>query len=242
VIDLHGHLCFGVDDGPADIGESRALAMALASAGVTEFACTSHFRPDKGWFNDRTQSAVNMRALDGALDMVGPKRVSAAEHYVHDETFGAGFEQRVVPYGNSSWLLVETPYTGAPAQLRLLLSRIRKAGFRILLAHIERFAYLHSDQPLLDQLQEDGVVFQVNLGSLVGVYGAEHKRVATRLLKAGIVGVLAGDCHRAEDVEPNIIQGLHTARNLVGDAVVERLTITAPRAILEDAPAHRVWP
>jgi protein-tyrosine phosphatase len=242
MIDLHGHLCFDVDDGPTTATESLALARALETAGVTDFACTSHFRPDKGWRNDRDKAAHNMAILEDTLGNIGPRRVAAAEHYVHDETFAPGFEDRVVPYGSSHWLLVETPYAGAPVKLRALLARIRRAGFRVLLAHIERFSYLHHDKRLLDELQEDGIIFQVNLGSLVGAYGGEHKRVAARLLKDGVVGILAGDCHRAEDVELNITQGLAAATALVGEQVVQRLTVDAPRAILDDAPAHRVWP
>jgi protein-tyrosine phosphatase len=242
MIDLHGHMCVGVDDGPAVPEQAKALAIALRAAGVTEFACTSHFRPDKGWYNDAEASAHNHQVLDDLLGDVGPNRIRGAEHYVHEETFGPGFAARVVPYGQSRWLLVETPYGGAPADLRSLLARIRKEGFRVLLAHVERFSYLHKSPKLLDQLQDDGVIFQVNLGSLVGVYGDTNKEAATRLLCAGMVGVLAGDCHDASDVEANIVAGTAEATRLVGADVVHRLTVSAPRAILEDAPPHRVWP
>ena len=90
MIDLHGHLCYGVDDGPRDRAEALALATALKNAGVTTFACTSHIRPDKGWINDKTVIAANLawpdrtghRFLDAltlATRMVAAERSTAGE-------------------------------------------------------------------------------------------------------------------------------------------------------------------
>ena len=42
MIDWHSHILPGVDDGPADIEQSVALAEALAAGGFTEVYCTPH--------------------------------------------------------------------------------------------------------------------------------------------------------------------------------------------------------
>src|SRR6185503_12269406 len=116
-----------------------------------------------------------------------------------------------VPYGDSRWLLVETPYLGEPPNLMDVLHAIRRRGFRILLAHAERFPYL-SDKPAYAQrLVDAGLVIQVNLGSLAGAYNRAQQKNAERLLKDGVVGVLAGDCHREDDVAQNIVAGTKAA-------------------------------
>jgi protein-tyrosine phosphatase len=247
VIDLHGHMCFGVDDGPQTPAEARALAEALVAAGVTTFACTSHVRPDKGWVNDARVFASNHAALEPVICDLSLRVVSAAEHYIHDDVFGdADFAQRLVPYGSSRWVLIETPYIGKPAGLLPLLRRVRLAGFKVLLAHVERFPYLHNDNALLEQLLDAGHLFQVNLGSVAGAYGSEQKRSAEKLLDADMVAVLAGDCHRAHDVGDNIIAGraavLKKYGKQNGTAMLQRLTIDAPQKILDDASSQKVWP
>jgi protein-tyrosine phosphatase len=243
VIDLHGHLVWGVDDGPRDRDESLALAQALAGAGVTTFACTSHVRPDKGWINDRRVVDDNLARARDVAATVGLQVVGGAEHYIDDAVFGDDdWAARVVPYGQSRWLLVETPYLGLPPDLPGLLARVRRAGFKVLLAHVERFPYLVDHDALLERLLDAGHLFQVNLGSLAGAYNRAQQKGAEKLLRKGMAAVLAGDCHRAVDVAANILAGREAVRTLVGDAALRRLTVDAPRAILDDAPSHRVWP
>ena len=246
MIDLHCHIHPGVDDGPQDAQQSLALARALVAVGVTTAACTSHVRPDKGWMNIREGDALRHAALDAlfAANGVTLEHVSGAEHYMDDRLFGDldQFAQMAVPYGASRWILLETPYLGQPPRLMEFLHALRLRGWKLLLAHVERFPYLSDDLETAQRLVDAGHVLQVNLGSLAGVYSRAQQKNAERLLKAGLVGVLCGDCHREADVKANIGDGLAAARKIAGHDVVQRLTVTAPRLILNDAPAQQVWP
>ncbi len=243
MIDLHGHLVYGVDDGPRDWREALELAQALKDAGVTTLACTSHIRPDRGWVNDRSVVVENLSRAHAVADQVGLEVVQGAEHYIDDRVFGDdSFVDRVVPYGESRWLLVECPYLGAPPDLLGLLHRIRRKGFKILLAHLERFPYACDDDDLVDRLIDAGHLVQVNLGSLAGAYNRQQQKAAERLLKRGRVAVLAGDCHRGSDVDECIVAGRKAALKLLTPAAFERLTVGSPRAILDDEPASKVFP
>ena len=243
MIDLHGHLVWGVDDGPFDREESLRLAHALAGAGVTTLACTSHIRPDKGWVNDASTVEHNIARAKDVADEAGLQVVQGAEHYVHEAVFADDdFAARLVPYGASRWLLVETPYMGPPPDLLGLLRRIRKTGHKVLLAHVERFPYLADDDDLLDRLLDAGHLFQVNLGSLAGAYNQRQQKAAERIVKRGLASVLAGDCHREKDVADNILEGRIAALKLMDQATLERLTVTNPQHILDDAPAARIFP
>ena len=42
MIDWHSHILPGIDDGPAEIGQSLAMASALSVAGFTTVYCTPH--------------------------------------------------------------------------------------------------------------------------------------------------------------------------------------------------------
>jgi protein-tyrosine phosphatase len=246
MIDLHCHIHFGVDDGCKDEAETVALARAFVAAGVTEVACTSHVRPDKGWMNTLPGAKERHERLARVLDdnHIPLRHTTGAEHYVHDEVFGDldALPATAVPYGASRWLLVETPYLGAPPNLFELLHAIRRKGFRVLLAHVERFPYLSDRPEVVQRLVDAGHMVQVNLGSLAGAYNRAQQKNAERLLKDGMVAVLAGDCHREDDVDKNIVTGLAAAKKLVGEAMVKKLTVDNPRKILDDAPPERLWP
>jgi protein-tyrosine phosphatase len=246
MIDLHCHIIPGVDDGPRSDDETLDLARALVAAGVTTIACTSHVRPDKGWMNTLAGDEARRAHVDALVSAAGIPlaRVRGAEHYVSDEVFAdmGTLAARAVPYGSSKWMLVETPYPGPPADLLGLLYGIRRQGFKVLLAHAERFPYLCDDDDLLDRLRAAGHLVQVNIGSLAGAYSRMQKKAAERLIKAGRAALVAGDCHRKEDVEDNIVRGMKELVKLVGAEEARRLTVTAPQLILDDAPAERVHP
>jgi len=244
VIDLHCHIHPGVDDGCADEHESLNLARALVNAGVTKIAATSHVRPDKGWMNTRKGDADRLGRVKALIEKAGVplEIVSGAEHYWDTEVLGTldTLADIAVPYGNSKWILVETPYLGEPPRMLEVLHAMRARGFRVLLAHVERFPYLSDKLAVVEKLRAMGIAAQVNVGSLAGAYSRPQQKNAERLLEAGLVDVLAGDCHREFDVERNIVKGLACARKLVDAATLERLTVTNPQRILDDASPDRV--
>lgn len=243
MIDLHCHLCFGVDDGPKTAAEALSLARALVDAGVTEVACTPHIRPDKGWWNTLDTQAASHRALDDvfAEGQVRLAHHQGAEHYFDASVLAPPFAPKMVPYGDSRWLLVELPYQGMPVDLFGPLFSLRKTGYRILLAHLERFPYACAPE-ILDRLMNAGYLIQVNLGSLAGAYTRAHRKLAERLVIDGVASIACGDCHRAEDVTPFVQKGLRALQKLVGDAGVARLTVDNPRALLQDAPPEQIGP
>jgi protein-tyrosine phosphatase len=244
VIDLHCHLAAAVDDGPKTRKDTLELARALVGAGVTEIACTQHVRPDKGWWNTRELQAGMHATLRATLEEggVGLPCHQAAEHYFDAEVLAEPFDDRLVPYGESRWLLVELPYQGPPPDLLGPLYRLRRRGWRVLLAHLERYPWVADDDAVLDQVLSAGHLVQVNLGSLAGAYTRAHKKTAARLVAKGHVAVAAGDCHRAADVKKNIEQGLVALRKLVGEDATSRLTQGAPRGILRDEAPEALWP
>ena len=244
MIDLHCHLCFGVDDGPQTEREAVDLAAALVDAGVTQVACTSHVRADKDWFNTAPKQEANQSALRAALDraQIPLTITTGAEHYLDDTLFAQPLDGYVVPYGASRWLLLELPYSGPPMDLMGQLYRLRKAGYRLLLAHLERFPYVADDDALIQRILDAGHLIQVNLGSLAGAYTRAHKKAARRLVEGGWASVAASDCHEVGDVKRFLLKGRKALEKLVGQEGAQRLMVENPRAILDDHPPERIWP
>jgi len=243
MIDLHCHLHHACDDGPQTASEALALAKALVDVGVTKVACTPHIRSDKGWMNTATEQPkllASTRALLKSND-VPLEVVQGAEHYVDETLFAQAFDGHVVPYADTKWLLVELPYQGEPPGLFDLLYRIRTAGYRILLAHLERFPYVAEDAAKVERLLDAGALVQVNLGSLAGAYTRAHKKLAHKLVKAGYVSVACGDCHQAADVKRFTEKGLKALRKISAD-LVQPLTVDHPAAILADEEPQKIWP
>ena len=87
---------------------------------------------------------------------------------------------------------------------------------------------------LLDRLTDSGVLLQLNSWCLTDPPGTPTHDVAVRLLRAGRYFCLGTDCHNAASM-PNRIRGIEVAEALVGTDEAERLTVRAPRMLLENA-------
>ncbi len=232
MIDLHCHLGIGVDDGCQTAEDASALALALSDAGVTHVACTSHLRRNRSWVNDGSVQNSLHTVLDQVLGDIGPKRFRGAEHYLDEMLLDTCKNGGAVPYGDSKWILLELPYDGEPPELLKTLFAIRSLGYKLLLAHLERYPYIYQHEDKIEALINAGYWIQANLGSFAGVYGEEYQKAAEYLLAEDYVNVLAGDCHNAGDVEPCITKGIEAVSRLTTRNTLELLTKKNPAYIL----------
>jgi protein-tyrosine phosphatase len=97
--------------------------------------------------------------------------------------------------GTGSFTLVEWPRLQVPPGATQALARLVDEGFDLLLAHPERYAATGDGLARLERWRETGVRFQVNYGSIAGVYGEDARRRSFALLARGWVDCLATDFH-----------------------------------------------
>lgn len=137
MIDWHSHILPGVDDGPADIEQSVAIAEALAAGGFTEVYCTPHLM--RGCFeagNDEVRWGV-ARLQERLTESGIPITLRSGREYCLDEYLQDALEDPL-PLGDSRLLLVEIlPHSTADMVSRLLYDVVR-AGFTPVIAHPER--------------------------------------------------------------------------------------------------------
>jgi protein-tyrosine phosphatase len=83
-------------------------------------------------------------------------------------------------------------------------------------------------------LVQRGVVVQVTVGSLLGEAGQRTKETAQRLLRRGLVHVLASDGHAATGERcPLLTPGVEVAARVVGLARAQAMVTEVPQRILD---------
>lgn len=104
------------------------------------------------------------------------------------------FPTDIIPGPAGDMLLVETSYFSPPMAFEDTLDDIRLKGLHPLLAHPERYVYMGRRD--YRRLKENGVRFQLNLMSLVGMYGDDAAEKASSLLLDGMYDYAGSDLHR----------------------------------------------
>ncbi len=231
MIDLHSHILPGIDDGPATIEGSLALARAAAAAGTRTIVATPHVNPR--YHNDAATIAglvaelnVRLAAEEIALEVLPGAEIAITSVVEIDPG-----ELAQLGLGGGRWLLMEPPFTPIASGLENLLSAVQRDGHRIVLAHPERCPAFHRDPAMLSSLVLSGVLTSITAGSLVGRFGGEVRRFSLGLVSDGMVHNVASDAHDHVHRPPGIASELGRA----GLApLADWLTRAVPTAILSD--------
>ncbi|MGM9741510.1 MAG: tyrosine-protein phosphatase [Candidatus Cryptobacteroides sp.] len=199
--DWHSHLLPGVDDGIREAEESQEILKEYSGLGVRTVWLTPHVMEDypntpeslRERFGELLQTIS--AEPSGAKADAGDVALRLASENMMDNLL----EERIdtgmlLPLGDDGdRLLVETSYYNPPMDMRRTLSRVRSSGFFPVLAHPER--YLYMEQKEYARLKSEGVLFQLNIPSLIGFYGEAVKKKAEYILGKGWYDLSGLDLH-----------------------------------------------
>ena len=116
---------------------------------------------------------------------------------------------------------METSYFEPPIGFEQTLFGIMTAGYIPILAHPERYHYMRESD--YRKLRDMGVLFQINLPSVIGYYGPAVQEKALDFLRRGWYEMTGSDCHRA-----SMIARHYEARSL------KSKTVALLRPLMED--------
>ena len=192
--DWHCHILPGVDDGVQTMDEALQIPAEYERLGVKEVWLTPHIMED---IPNTTQHLKERFA-----ELQAAYKGNVVLHLASENMLDQLFEERLgkndlLPIGkNGKYLLVETSYFNPPIGLHNILLRIKSKGYFPILAHPER--YLYMDENEYKRLKTMGVKFQLNLFSIMNLYGMEIKKKTKSLKSRRMYEYIGTDLHRVK--------------------------------------------
>jgi protein-tyrosine phosphatase len=236
MIDLHCHLLPGIDDGPATLAESVALARLAVADGITTSVVTPHIHPGR-YDNHRKKIEVYLRAFRMALaqQQVPLDVRMGAEVRVCMESFDLLLTDQVPFLGeHKGWrvLLLEMPHSHLPVGALQLVEKLLRMNIRPLIAHPERNRAFMDQPRRIDPFLSAGCWLQLTAGSITGDFGKAAMKVAHQLLDDDAVRVVASDAHNATSRPPRL-SGAHAFISQHWDTdLADDLMLHHPRQML----------
>jgi len=223
--DNHSHLLYGVDDGSRSLEESLSVLSYLEKQGVEELWMTPHIMED---VPNRTEDLQVRFERFRTQEYPGPIRLHLAAEYMLDNLYEERLAAGDLLLHGEGHVLVETSTMAPPLDLWGTLERTLSKGIRPILAHPERYAYM----PLEDyaRLHEMGVLLQLNLPSILGIYGPFAQKRAEYLLGKGWYAMTGSDCHRFSALKRQCAQPVLKKKTL--EALRPLMTVGGDRAPL----------
>ena len=238
MIDLHCHILPGVDDGPATTDASLAMARAAVADGVVGMVATPHVREDYPFASseipERTHELNDaLRGAEIPLEVLPGAEVGLTRAL--DMSDG---ELHAVTLGDTSYVLVESPYAWATDLFEQDLFSLQVRGVSLVLAHPERSPSFIEDVDRLARIVERGVLCSVTAASLQGRFGRTIKQTVVSMFEAGLVHNVASDAHNPDRRPPVLSPAFAALEPDLPGLAAQRdwLVSDVPRAILRDEP------
>jgi protein-tyrosine phosphatase len=199
--DIHSHLVPGIDDGSQSMEESLQLIRSLKEFGFKKLITTPHIQADR--FKNNAEiilgglEKVKNTLVDHGIDM----KMEAASEYLVDDGFRSKFENGKLLTFGKNYVLVELSYYSEPFNLKNLFFDLQTNGYRVVLAHPERYVYWHRKPSVYEELNDRGINLQMNIASLTGWYSHEAKEAAEWLIDKQLVRFLGTDTHNQQYIK-----------------------------------------
>ncbi len=201
MIDSHCHVLFGVDDGPKIIEDSITMLKDAAADGIKKVICTSHCVPGIKFENDY---AILKPVYDQLVEELKHQNIDI-ELYLACELMATPLslewlkENRIASYNQTKWLLVEIPYL-SDVQFEINVEDTFKTllsmGYKILIAHPERYKQIQNDYSLMAVWRSIGCKFQINRTSLLDTAREVERNLSWKFIEDDYCDVIATDAHR----------------------------------------------
>jgi protein-tyrosine phosphatase len=231
VIDIHSHIVWGLDDGPASAEESIAMLDSARASGTTDIVATPHSSPQYAYQSDLLQQRI--AELADRTDHRPEIHRGCEFHLSFDNLEDLLRLPERYTINGKQYLLVEFASAQIGKHGDKVLERLLQAGITPIVSHPERNAVLRRSLDRVEGWVELGCLMQVTALSITGGFGHSARSASTRLLERGLVHVVASDAHDVAYRPPGLDAAYAVVQARYGADAAEILFRDNPRAIIQ---------
>lgn len=230
MVDFHTHILPGIDDGAKTYEQAIQIINQAKEAGFTDIILTPHYIEEYYEVNEDARKSL-MEQLQKEVDV---NLYLGNELYITRNVEGLLNDRKLSTINNSKYILMELPFNTQVIFLNEVIYKLISLGKVPIIAHPERYEYIQQNPDKLEDLIEDGVLFQMNYGSIIGQYGKIAQKTAKYLLKKGYVHFLGSDIHRVNGVYLDFKKILKKIEKIIGKENLHILTEENPKNVLQN--------
>jgi protein-tyrosine phosphatase len=197
--DMHSHLLPNLDDGVRSFEQAEEIIRQFITMGYRRLITTPHVMSD----TYRNTSEGILTRLEELRDHLRQKQIdieidAAAEYYLDEELIRKLESGEPLLTFGDNYLLFETNFLTEPLNLKDFIFLATTKGYRLVLAHPERYLYLQQDMRKMEDLLNRGLFFQINISSFTGYYSKTVQITVNKMIENEWIHMLGSDCHHIQ--------------------------------------------
>lgn len=240
MIDLHVHILPDLDDGPRTLEEALEMARVAVADGITTMVATPHL------FRRRSVDLQEHIAPDRVRQAVAHFNEQLAEENI-DLTVLPGCEvplfPEIIKFFDASRILtindgqryicLEMPDSVIPPATEDIIFQLSSRGITPIITHPERNPIFFEMPQKLKRFISLGCLAQITARSLTRGFGWGVARFTKKLVKQGLVHIMATDAHSVGRRPPVMQEALKKLSRLVGESQAWDMVATTPERIIQ---------
>ncbi|MGL5417356.1 MAG: tyrosine-protein phosphatase [Clostridium sp.] len=224
MVDIHSHILPKIDDGAKFGYETFEMIKLSIKDGVTDIVATPHYCVGYGEesFKEVKRSVKELRKL------LKEENLNIKVHYGQEVYYSTRIledltEENIGTINDGKYMLIEFHMRALENEDEIFnnLYELRLKGITPIIAHPERYKYVQRNRSILNRFIEEGCLFQLNVGSILGRHGEETKKCAEILLKNKIYSFIGSDTHDLNLRKPGLKKGLEVIKEIDEDIAVK---------------------
>lgn len=198
MIDMHNHILYGIDDGCKTIEESIETIKNMKKIGFNSIVLTPHYIEDSSFKANNNLKLERLEILKEELlkNNIDVNLFLGNEIFINESINDLIINKEIRSINNTRYILIELPFNNQILNLDDYLYELKLKGYKIIIAHPERYTYFKDNYKEARKLYDSGVLFQVNYGSIIGQYGSSSLKLVKKLLKDDMVDFISTDIHK----------------------------------------------
>ena len=198
LLDVHSHFVYGVDDGAKTQQDMFDMLDMAHNNGITRLYATSHSTPGIEHFPEELYQQHLHEARNYCRSHGYDMELYSGTEILYTPAMGNYLERKSLrTLGDSNFVLLEFVPNITAREMDEALSLVEEAGYRVILAHIERYAAIYGRKAY--HLKHDHpVLYQVNAGTLLHRLGFFKDRTIKGWFRHELIDLVASDMHDCE--------------------------------------------
>lgn len=232
MIDFHSHILEGLDDGVVSFEEALNVIKEARKAGFTKIISTTHYFPDKKYVaNEDIRQQALQRLSENCSEI---EFALGSEIFINGHIHELIKNREASTINGSRYILFELPFYNEYRDLRNEILNLISHGYRLILAHPERYKFFQENPQKLEEIIDLGVYFQVNYLSILGFYGKAAQKLVNLMLKHDMVSFLGSDVHHQKRFYPHVGNAVDKIVAIIGKHRFNELSERNIEAVIND--------
>jgi len=215
MIDIHSHILPQIDDGAENIDITLEMLKSAVKDGTKKIVATPHYGNRYGIMPiSEIKDYVNK--LNSLLEEKDIKIEIYSGHEVHLNQYVLEdyLEGKIGTINDSKYMLTECPINKFNDYIFDVIYELKIRGIIPIIAHPERCIPVIENVLYINKFIESGCLFQMNSGSILGLFGEEVKLVAKIFLKNGIYNFIGSDAHNNINRTTGLVKAINLSNNI----------------------------